>query len=240
MKNALSVLECKIGANSFQNGSITTYINPYSYLFFRKNISLFNKFDRIGVDGVSLVILLSLVGIKVAKRESFDMTSQALVVFNECIELEKDIFFVGSTEKSINNFINIIKNNFPKLNISGYRNGYFDNDEDKEQCLKKINILNPEVIIVGMGTPFQEQFLIDLKNTGWNGTGYTCGGFIHQTGSGIKYYPDFYNTYNLRWLYRMIDEPKLIKRYLVLYPKSVILFLTDFIKYKYFWLKSIT
>ena len=84
-----------------------------------------------------------------------------------------------------------------------------------------------------MGTPFQEQFLVDLKNLGWIGAGYTCGGFIHQTAANIKYYPEFFNTYNLRWLYRMIDEPKLIKRYLILYPKSTFLFFFDFIIYKF-------
>ena len=32
-----------------------------------------------------------------------------------------------------------------------------------------------------MGTVVQEDFLFKAKQAGYNGIGFTCGGFIHQT-----------------------------------------------------------
>ncbi|MGS2762735.1 WecB/TagA/CpsF family glycosyltransferase [Sinomicrobium sp. M5D2P9] len=229
--SGIEVLKNSVKERNHNTDRLIIFINLYSYLFYRKNIHLFRRFDNLYIDGIGLIYMLKLTGIKV-NRSSFDMTSLAPIVFNECITKNKKIYFIGSTEEAIQQFIKVIEGAFPGLNIIGYRNGYFTDKTERENSLKHITKLNPDVVVVGMGTPHQEQFLIDLKNTGWKGTGYTCGGFIHQTAKGINYYPDFYNKYNLRWLYRMIDEPKLIKRYLILYPKAILLFLYDIISYK--------
>lgn len=231
MRSSLNYLIPKVKCKEEINNGIVTFINPFSYLFFRKYLTLFDAFQSIHIDGIVLVYLLRLIGVK-TDRKSFDMTSLAPKVFEECINEDKSIYFIGSTEDAINSFTKVISKDFPRLNIVGHRNGYFNNLNDKNKALKDVTFLKPDVVIVGMGTPYQEQFLVDLKENGWKGRGYTCGGFIHQTAKGINYYPKFYDKYNLRWLYRIIDEPKLIKRYAILYPKAIILFLFDFVHYK--------
>jgi exopolysaccharide biosynthesis WecB/TagA/CpsF family protein len=227
---ALQILRSKSEQKGIKENKLVTFINLYSYLFFRKNLTLFEHFDEIHIDGIALVYLLSLVGHKI-ERKSFDMTSLAPKVFNECIKENKNIFFIGSTEKSINEFKEIIKEEYKELKIIGYRNGYFKEKNEEKKALDNIYILNPNIVIVGMGTPNQEKFLFKLKKKGWKGTGYTCGGFIHQTSKGLNYYPNFFNKFNLRWLYRIIDEPKLIKRYFICYPKSLLFFTFDLILY---------
>lgn len=230
MNSSIKLLKTRLKNNQDEYNCLVTFINPYSYLYFRKNLSLFSSFQTIYIDGIVLVYLLRLIGVK-TDRKSFDMTSLAPQVFQNCIQENKSIYFIGSTEEAITNFVNILSKSFPKLNIVGNRNGYFNNENDRKKILSDIIKINPNVVVVGMGTPYQEQFLIDLKQKGWVGDGYTCGGFIHQTAHGINYYPKFYDKYNLRWLYRMIDEPKLIKRYTILYPKAIFLFFIDYIKY---------
>lgn len=231
MKSSVALLISKVEAQVESNNSIITFLNQFSYLFFRKNFYLFNCFDIIYVDGICLMYLLKLIGVKV-KRISFDMTSIAPEVILTCIKENRSVYFIGSTKLDINGFVKVISEDYPKLKIAGHRNGYFRNDDDRKEALADIIRVEPNVVVVGMGTPYQEQFLVDLKNEGWNGNGYTCGGFIHQTAKGIYYYPKFYDKYNLRWLYRIIDEPKLFKRYFFYYPLSVTLFTFDVIKFK--------
>jgi len=230
LNNSIDVLKKKINYKNIdilhKKNKIITFLNPYSYLFFRKNTKLFQNFNLILIDGISLVILCKIITSKII-RYSFDMTSIAPIVFNYCISNKKSIYFIGSREKTINNFIGVIKDGFPDLEIIGFRNGYFENEFERENTIKQISQVNPDVIIVGMGTPYQEEFLIDLKKVGWQGTGYTCGGFIHQTAQGLIYYPYLINKFNLRWLYRIYKEPKLLKRYLFYYPLSFLLFLYD-------------
>ena len=84
-----------------------------------------------------------------------------------------------------------------------------------------------------MGTPLQEKFLIDLKKNGWSGIGFTCGGFLHQTSNNIIYYPNWIDKFSLRAFYRMYDEPKLIKRYFLIYPLAILLFLYDLFKFRF-------
>src|SRR5699024_11035171 len=102
------------------------------------------------------------------------------------------------------------KREFPELKVCGTRHGFFTNVQERNDVIAELAEKNPSIMVVGMGTPAQEKFLVDLKAAGWMGKGYTCGGFLHQTArGGTQYYPEWMNRMNLRWLYRMIDEPKL-------------------------------
>ena len=215
--------------NKNNNKMITTFLNPFSYLLARCNKHQLSHFN-INIDGGLLVILLNLFGFKY-KRKSFDMTSLAPVVFNDAIKNNKSLYFIGSKPKVIDLAIKNIKDRFPKLNICGYRDGYI-NDNEIVVVLDIINSLKADYVICGMGTPLQEQFLIDLKNSGWTGKGYTCGGFLHQTAAGIRYYPNWVNTLGLRAFFRMYDEPKLIRRYFIDYPHAIIIIIFDLFKNK--------
>lgn len=213
-----------------EKANLITFLNPYSYLLARREQKLFEQF-HIKFDGLLLVKILNLLGLRDTKRESFDMTSLAPLVFNQAIKENKSIYFIGAKPKVIDKTIENIKNEFKDLNIIGYRDGYMNKNE-KNEVLNELKQLNPDLIICGMGTPLQEQFLVDLQGIGWKGVGYTCGGFLHQTSQDIKYYPDWINKYHLRSLYRVYDEPQLFKRYFLEYPKFLIYFSWDFISIK--------
>jgi N-acetylglucosaminyldiphosphoundecaprenol N-acetyl-beta-D-mannosaminyltransferase len=233
--NIITLLKEKLNKSkdvelSNNDNKLITFLNPYSYLLFRKNLLLFSKLDVIYIDGILLIYLLRLFSIK-SYRHSFDMTSLAPLVFNDASKKNKKLYFVGSKQEEIVEFVEKIKEEYPKLNIIGFRNGYFD-ELTKKESIQKIILLQPDIVISGMGTPFQEEFLIDLRKEGWDGTGYTCGGFLHQTAKNIEYYPKIFDTLNLRWLYRIYDEPKLLRRYVVLYPKSILIYIFDAITYK--------
>tara|TARA_B100000780_G_C21104353_1_gene445846 strand:+ start:1079 stop:1750 length:672 start_codon:yes stop_codon:yes gene_type:complete len=216
--------------NNSSNKNITTFLNPFSYLLSRNKKTLLESFD-IKIDGGMLVLLLNLFGFKF-KRKSFDMTSLAPVVFNLAINNNKSVYFIGSKPKVIDLAIKNIKKQFPELKICGYIDGYITQDQ-RSLVLDTIISLKADYVICGMGTPLQEQFLIDLQKYGWTGRGYTCGGFLHQTANGIKYYPGWVNVLGLRAFFRMYDEPKLIRRYFIIYPYAVIIILYDLIKDKF-------
>ena len=209
---------------------LVTFMNPASYVIARNHIDIFKQFHLLFLDGWLLVFLTRMIGIK-TKRFSFDMTSVAPKLFNFCIENNKTIYFIGSDNKSVTGFINILKKSFPELITLGYRNGYFSDSNERRKCIEDIMHINPDYVIVGMGTPLQEQFLIDLKNIGWLGVGFTCGGFIHQTSNKLYYYPKWVNKYNLRMPYRLIAEKDFRKK-IKLYIQFPIVFANDFVKYK--------
>jgi N-acetylglucosaminyldiphosphoundecaprenol N-acetyl-beta-D-mannosaminyltransferase len=227
--NILRMLLKKSTATIPESNSLVTFLNPYSYILARKNKEIYNNFDVIYADGIMLVVFLRFIGVDV-KRLSFDMTSLAPIVFEKCVEKKLNIALVGSTQDNVQAAVDFFKQNFGKdLNFVYVRNGFFSSKNDLHLAAKEIVEIAPDVVISGMGAIKQEEFLLVLKDLGWRGIGYTCGGFIHQTASkGIKYYPRFFDALNIRWFYRIIDEPKLIKRYLFFYPVFIALFIWDF------------
>jgi len=207
-----------------------TFLNPYSYMIARKHLGLFSGFDALHVDGIALLVLLRMVGVNVRERESFDMTSMAKEVFAKCAGSGATLYLVGARGKDIAKCKQIYTELYPNLTIVGASSGYFLTATERDQCINKIVDISPDVLVVGMGAPLQEFFLADVREAGWCGEGYTCGGFFHQSAKGgANYYPAWLDRLNLRWLYRLWDEPKLLKRYLLWYPIFMVFFFCDVI-----------
>lgn len=90
---------------------------------------------------------------------------------------------------------------------------------DEPADIKTINIVQPDILLVALGTPKQEEWIVknkDILNVP----------VIIATGSGIDYYtgakrraPFFVRKAGLEWLFRLFSEPiRLWKRYLLLNP----------------------
>ncbi|MEQ9116805.1 WecB/TagA/CpsF family glycosyltransferase [Fulvivirga sp.] len=208
---------------------LITYINNYSYLHFRKQSELFGKFDVITSDGIIFRLLLLLFYNKKTPRISPDFSSYFKELFLNIDKNRQSIFVWGADDIALNLAIVNIKTRYPNISIVRYQNGYLSKEEEKLE-MRKIAKLKPNFLFVGMGTPKQEEILLGVKQEGWNGVGITCGAFISQIATNLNYYPSIINTLNLRWLYRVYKEPKLISRYLFLYPKAIIIFTYDYFR----------
>lgn len=211
----------------FENkGMIYTYLTPVSYLSALDNKELFSQMDGIFADGGLLVKAIKLVYGKLVTRRSFDMTSMAPELFAYAAEHGKTIYIVASKQEQVEKAVEIFRERYPKVKFAGYRNGYFASEEEMEQEARQVTELNPDFLIVGMGALMQEKFLLKVKHAGYQGIGFTCGGFIHQTSKNeIDYYPAWVDKTNLRFVYRMWKEPHTRKRYLMaglLFPAKFI------------------
>lgn len=216
--------------HNIPQNSTVSFLNPYSYFLTRK-IKRNENINFIGIDGGLLRLIINLfLGLDI-ERTSFDDTSLAPKIFDYCSKNNKSMYFIGSTETNINRFVKVLKKQKTQLNVVGYRNGYFESNIERKHILETISKLNPDFVIVGMGTPYQENFVLDLKDCGYQGVSFTCGGYFHQKKTTLSYYPEFFDKFNLRWLYRIIDEPALFKRYFLVYPIAVTYIFIDLLKY---------
>lgn len=197
---------------SHNSRQIITCINPYSYLIFRKKRDLYDQFDKIYVDGILLCIFIRLLWGKKIRRLSFDMVGIARDLFEYLDKSGNTLYLIGAKQKELEKTIRVFSKSYPNMKIIGYRNGYFTNKEEWNLSISKIIEIAPDYVIVGMGTPLQDQYALDLKRKGYKGIVFTCGGFLRQTSNGIKYYPDWVNKYNLRGFYRQFNENGIVKR----------------------------
>ncbi len=204
-----------IGLLFEERGKIYSFLNPVSYLDAVRHKELFGKMDGLFADGSILVAAIRILyGVKVS-RSSFDMTSLASKLLSFAADNGRSVYIVASKQEQVERTVEIFREKYENINIIGYRNGYFSNEEEKVKEAKYIAELNPDFLIVGMGAILQERFLLKVKECGYQGIGFTCGGFIHQTSKNIiDYYPTWIDRMNLRFLYRMYKEPHTRKRYL--------------------------
>ncbi|UEG54951.1 WecB/TagA/CpsF family glycosyltransferase [Mucilaginibacter daejeonensis] len=210
-------------------GHDVTFANPYSWQLLSeadpKAIAQFKIF----VDGILLVKVNNFFTGDKIDRYSFDDTSIAPIVFKYACDHKQSIYLAGGVPGVTKSAKEYISMNNPSINIIGNCAGYFASNEERGKSLNEA--LKSDIVIVGMGTPYQEYFLTDLRNKGWKGTGFTCGGYMDQLveSKGGNYYPDLVNKWNVRALYRLFREPgRLWKRYLIMYP----LFLYSYLKSK--------
>lgn len=203
-----------------------TFLNPYTYRVHRARPERLGRFHGIFIDGQALVGLLDLLPGVEMSRASFDMTSLARVVLRDAAARSLPTYLLGARPAEIEQAVPHLVQAFPGLEITGYRDGYFRAPEERREALESIVAMEPEVVIVGMGAPLQEEVLLELWELGWRGLGFTCGGFLHQTATAVEYYPELIDRLHLRWAYRLLDEPRLIPRVARHYPA----FLFDFLK----------
>lgn len=117
-----------------------------------------------------------------------------------------------------------------------YTKGYvniskIDQNEEKEVKLL-ISHIKPDIIFLAFGAPKQEQWLIDHKNflqTEKVKLAMVVGGSFDFLLNKIKRAPLLWQKLRLEWLWRLIQEPKRIKRQLTL-PQFAFLVMTNQIK----------
>ena len=202
------------------DSKLVTFLNPYYLECLADRAQLYEKFDYIGSDAMLPVILNQLFKRKKTVRISFDMTSLAKVLFSWLETTGKGVYFVGSKQEYLERFVQVIQEHFPHLQIKGWHHGYIKGNFEEVRCL--ISDSKADVVVIGMGAPLQDEFAVYLRERGFLGSVYTCGGFIHQTVNKINYYPYWIDRFNLRFLYRVVKEPYVLKRLICYYPRFIL------------------
>lgn len=109
---------------------------------------------------------------------------------------------------------NLVKK-YPGLNIVGYSDGYFKNDD---MAVEKVNESGAKVLFVCLGAPKQERFMERNQDRLQIKFMAGLGGSLDNFAGIVKRAPRWMIRANLEWLYRLIKEPWRFKRMLRL-PK---------------------
>ena len=103
-----------------------------------------------------------------------------------------------------------IEDNYPGVEVVGCMHGYFTDDAE---LIAEINVLKPDLLIVGLGMPRQE--LWATKNKDMNTRITMCvGGAIDILAGTVQLAPPILRKLGLEWLYRLIKQPSRFKRQL--------------------------
>ena len=124
---------------------------------------------------------------------------------------EKTFYLIGSKQDVIEDTVKQLKSQYNGITIVGYRNGYINNEEERNALIQDIAGKKPDVVFVAMGSPKQEFLMTDMMKVHpaiYQGLG---GSFDVYTGR-VKRAPLWWQEHNIEFLYRFLKQPQRYRR----------------------------
>lgn len=184
-------------------------------------LDLMNKSDINIPDGIGLIYASKIKNHPLKEKVAgYDLSVNLLKLANE--ESLK-LFVVGGKPGVAEAAMKKVHNEYPNIKIVGAQHGYFKgthlglngHDEEKE-VLDKINQAEPDILFVGFGAKKQEQWIEYNKDAINAKIIIGNGGTLDGLAGNVKRAPDIYIKLGLEWFYRLMKEPKRIKRQILL------------------------
>ncbi|MEM9279135.1 MAG: WecB/TagA/CpsF family glycosyltransferase [Pseudomonadota bacterium] len=204
-QQTLSVIENTINQRRrLQHG----LVNVAKIIKMRKDEDIFryvSESDLINIDGAGVVYGARLLGHKVPERVAgIDLMSDVLVLSER-----KGFrpYFLGARQEVMQKFIRRIKQKHPRLEIAGWRNGYFTEQEEPE-IVNEIAHANADCLFIGMTTPKKERMLHQYRDRFNVPFQMGVGGSFDVLAGVTKRAPELWQKAGCEWLFRMLQEPR--------------------------------
>jgi len=196
---------------------LITFINPSAWALARKFPHFVDQLRSMSLvlpDGEGVALACRMLTKLDCPRLSFDTSSLAGPFFAAAAAEQASVMLVGSQPGVDEDVHRKLASAYPNLRILETLHGF----ADFAPKIARVMAVAPDVVVVGMGSPRQEEFLIALRDAGYQGLAITCGGFFDQYLESDQYYPQWVDRLNLRFAWRLYKEPqRLWRRYLIDY-----------------------
>jgi N-acetylglucosaminyldiphosphoundecaprenol N-acetyl-beta-D-mannosaminyltransferase len=192
-------------------------INPEKNFSVPRSPSLHRSFreaDLLIPDGIGVVAAARMIyGARISRVPGVELSARICAL---AAEKGYRIFIYGGKEEVSLRAVEVLRDRFPGIQILGRANGYLQDDQ-MEGLIDQINRSKAEILFVALGSPRQELWISEYKDSlktvrlcqGIGGTLDTIAGTVQRA-------PEFWRRWNVEWLYRLLAEPKRIKRQSVL------------------------
>lgn len=171
--------------------------------------AVLNAADICLPDGIGVVIASKILGKPLAERTTgFDFMMKVLdMADKESLRL----FLLGGKPGIAEKAGEKIKSMFQNIQIVGSHHGYF-NEDDNREIISKINSSKPDILLVAMGCPRQEMFMLHNKDKLKFRVAMGVGGSFDVLSGNVNRAPVFMQKAGLEWLYRLLTQPTRLKR----------------------------
>ncbi|NJO43675.1 MAG: WecB/TagA/CpsF family glycosyltransferase [Cyanobacteria bacterium CRU_2_1] len=178
--------------------------------------TVIRKAELVIPDGAGVVLYLRSRGKPIQRCPGIEL-AEALLRQSATLDRPSSVFFYGGAPGVCQTAATQFQQKIPGLTIAGTQHGYLSSDE-QAQLLQTLQHLQPQIILVGLGVPRQELWIMAHRylcpDAIWIGVG---GSF--DIWAGIKTRaPGWLRNNHLEWVYRLYQEPWRWRRMLAL-PK---------------------
>jgi N-acetylglucosaminyldiphosphoundecaprenol N-acetyl-beta-D-mannosaminyltransferase len=208
-----------------------TSMNAAKLVAIRRNAKLRSSVSRsqiVSADGQAIVWAARFLGERVPERVAgIDLMSGLLALAER---KGYSIFVLGARRDVLEAAITEIRHRYPKLEVSGYRDGYFD-ERETSAVLQEIRSAEPDILFVAMSSPEKDYFVDIAAEQIGVPFAMGVGGSIDVVAGLVKRAPLWVQGAGLEWLFRLLQEPRrLARRYAVTNAVFVWLVLCEFVR----------
>lgn len=161
-------------------------------------------------DGIGVVKAAHMLDIPVKERVTGVEIVQKL--FELLNKKGRSLYLLGAKQEVLQKLVERIQIDYSNINLLGYKDGYIKN---KDEVFERMAELKPDVVLVALGIPAQEQLIYKHYEKFQKGIFVGVGGSFDVLSGTKKRAPKIFIKLNLEWLYRITKEPKRIKRFYV-------------------------
>jgi N-acetylglucosaminyldiphosphoundecaprenol N-acetyl-beta-D-mannosaminyltransferase len=172
-----------------------------------------NQCDLINVDGMPVVWASRLLGRGLKERVAgIDLFERLL---ERAAEAGWRVYFLGAHEHVVAEVVQRAQTRHQNLIVSGYRNGYWHNDEETDVATS-ITRAKPDILFVAISSPKKEEFLSRHRDLLRVPFAMGVGGSFDVFAGLTRRAPKWMQRSGFEWFYRFLQEPKrMFRRYFV-------------------------
>ena len=123
----------------------------------------------------------------------------------------KTFYIVGAKPNVHRQTIERLREEFPKLDIVGHRDGYLKDDNDRRRLIEDIVAKRPDVVFVAMGSPKQEILMAEMAKH-HSAIYQGLGGSFDVYAGVVPRAPKWWIDHNIEFAYRLVRQPRRISR----------------------------
>ena len=124
------------------------------------------------------------------------------------------VCLVGSRLEVVKHAAEIFEREYPMVRVVDVHDGFFDANQS-ERLIDRLQRIQPDLVLVGMGNPRQELWAINAA-TRVDSTFLCIGAFLDFASGNIQRAPNLIRRLRGEWLYRLVREPRRLSgRYLI-------------------------
>jgi N-acetylglucosaminyldiphosphoundecaprenol N-acetyl-beta-D-mannosaminyltransferase len=176
-----------------------------------------NGADVVFCDGAGVMLAARLLGGRIPERITYADWAWQLASFAEAQGFS--VYLLGARPGVAEEAARRLEARYPDLKIIGVRHGFFDHDThspENEAIVEEINGARPDILLVGLGMPLQEHWLMKNRDRLNAGVALTGGAVFDYVSGKVRRGPCVLTDNGFEWLARLYQEPRrLWRRYLL-------------------------
>lgn len=210
--DALTLTEAEERADALlraRKGGYIVTANPEIVLHSREDAAYaaaVNGADLVLADGVGDLYAARLLKTPLPERVAgSDLTPRLL---SRLAERGGSVFLYGARPGVAERAGEALRSAYPGLRIAGTENGYIS---DETALFTALDKEQPDLLLLGLGVPRQELWMAQNRQR-TNAVMIGVGGLLDVFAGDIPRAPEAWQRLGLEWLYRLLREPRRIKR----------------------------